>query len=94
MGLHVQSGIDRLLASDEPCVQYKVRVGVLGESPTSAGIKKLANTVRQSPRVRTLLSDAGEDGRIPFHPYSREKMARRSMPCIGCHGQRVVGCLR
>jgi hypothetical protein len=63
--------IEKLLASDEPCVQYKIRVGVLGESPASAGVRRLRRAVRDCPRVRTLLSEVGADGRIPTHPYNK-----------------------
>jgi hypothetical protein len=80
----MSGAIDRLLASEEPCVQYKVRVGVLGESPDSAGrgpqslnaaigdpIRQLQATIRDCPRVRTLLSDVGADGRISTGPYNK-----------------------
>ncbi|HEY7565478.1 MAG TPA: hypothetical protein VIA81_11195 [Acidimicrobiia bacterium] len=45
--------ISQLLASDEPSIVWKIRTGVLGESPES--LLDLGGQIRQSPRVRTLL---------------------------------------
>jgi len=56
--------IDRLLASDEPSIRHKARVGVLGEDPGSAPIKALRREIRSSPRVERLLSSRLDDGRI------------------------------
>ena len=53
---------ERLLDSDEPSIRLKVRRDVLGE-PVDA------EEVRQSQRVRTLLSERERDGTIPQHPY-------------------------
>jgi hypothetical protein len=47
--------IDALLRSDEPSIRWKVLVGVAGEDPDSAKIKKLREQIRTSPRVTTLL---------------------------------------
>lgn len=63
--------IERLLASEEPSVRLKVRVGVLGEDPESPGIADLREEIRVSPRVRALLSERGPDGRVPYHPYAK-----------------------
>lgn len=43
--------IDTLLASDEPSIRWKVRVGVLGEEPP----KKLRDEIRTSARARALI---------------------------------------
>ncbi|MFA5863881.1 MAG: hypothetical protein WC975_04255 [Phycisphaerae bacterium] len=65
--------ITRLLASNEPSVQYKVRVGVLGEDTNSRSIKVLRNAIKTSPRVKQLLSNRREDGRIePVHQVYRK----------------------
>ena len=56
--------VDRLLESEEPSVQWKVRVRVLGESETSRPIRALQKRIRESPRVATLLSGRGTDGRL------------------------------
>lgn len=63
--------IERLLASDEPSVRFKVRVGVLGEKLDSPGIQGLRKEIGRSPRVRSLLSERGGDGTIPGSPYRK-----------------------
>ena len=63
--------IDRLLKSDEPSIRYKVRVNVLGEKPDSTDIGELRNEIRESARVKKLLSERQPGGRIPYHPYSK-----------------------
>jgi hypothetical protein len=47
--------IDDLLASEEPSIQWKMRVNVLGEDPASPAMRALQAEVRESPRVRRLL---------------------------------------
>lgn len=54
--------IDRLLESDEPSIRWKVRSGVLGESEDS--LADLRREIKDSPRVRMLLSNRDESGRI------------------------------
>lgn len=54
-----------LLASPEPSIRYKVRVGVLGENPASRRMRALREEIRCSPRVLALLSGRGGDGRLP-----------------------------
>ena len=44
-----------LLASDEPSIRWKVRVGVLREDPTSLAIRRLQGVIRRSARVTALL---------------------------------------
>ena len=56
-----------LLASDEPSIRLKVRAGVLGEAPGP----EAGEEVRQSERVRVLLSERGADGTIANHPYTK-----------------------
>src|SRR5512137_628246 len=56
--------IERLLRSTEPAVRYKIRVGVMGEDKDSAAIRSLQQAVRESDRVRQLLSNQRDDGRI------------------------------
>ncbi|MBN1256195.1 MAG: hypothetical protein JXA52_00665 [Planctomycetes bacterium] len=63
--------INRLLASDEPSIRWKVRVKVLGEDPESPSILKLQEEIRISPRVKTLLSERTAEGTIPFMPYRK-----------------------
>jgi len=63
--------MDKLLNSDEPSVRFKVLVNVLGKASESVEIVKLQERITSSPRVRLLLSERGEDGKIPFGPYSK-----------------------
>ena len=51
-----------LLASDEPSIRWKVRVGVLGEDPTSLAIRRLQGVIRRSARVTALLEGHGAAG--------------------------------
>jgi hypothetical protein len=65
--------IEELLGSGEPSVQWRTRVGVLGEDPDARAIRRLRQQIRDSPRVRAILSGRGPDGRIadPAHPYTK-----------------------
>lgn len=56
--------IQRLSKSDDPSIRWKVRVGVLDEDPTSRGIKRLQQQIRESPVVEALLSRRDSDGLI------------------------------
>lgn len=67
----MESVIDRLLHSAEPSIRYKARVNILGESSGSPEIRRLQEEIRLSPRVKTLLSERGPGGRLPFHPYKK-----------------------
>ncbi|MQY58824.1 MAG: hypothetical protein GH144_04340 [Clostridia bacterium] len=67
----MRSIIDKLARSDEPSVRFKVLVNVLGKELESVEIIRLQQEIKSSPRVRSLLSERGKDGRIPFHPYAK-----------------------
>lgn len=56
--------LDVLLASPEPSIRYKARVGVLGENPASRKLRGLREEIRRSPRVRALLAGRASDGRL------------------------------
>ena len=60
----MDTALESLLKSDELSVQYKVRVGVLGEASTSPEIKALQRTIKSSPRVEQLFVNRRRDGRI------------------------------
>ena len=60
---------ERLLGSEEPAVRYKVLTKVLGREPASVAVPR--EEIRVSPRVKRLLSERDEDGKIPFHPYAK-----------------------
>ena len=55
--------LDALLAA-EPSLAYKVRVGVLRELPASRSMRALRESIRESPRVKTLLAGRSSDGRL------------------------------
>src|SRR5712692_11948695 len=55
--------INALLKSSEPSIRWKTRVQVLGEDPESKAIRALREEIRESPRVRALLSRGGQLGR-------------------------------
>jgi hypothetical protein len=57
--------INDLLKSDEPSIRWKIRTHVLGESPSSKSIKVLQEKIRNSPRVKTLLSRRDTKGNLP-----------------------------
>ena len=60
----------RLLASVEPSVRLKARTDILGEPGDSQAIRRVAAQVKESERVRMLLSER-KNGIIPCHPYSK-----------------------
>lgn len=71
------SMIDRLLASNEPSIRYKVRVNVLCEPEDSRTILDLRGEIKRSARARALLADRDETGRLlPVrHVYAKWKGA-------------------
>lgn len=52
--------VDRLLASDEPSIRWRVRVHVLGEDPRARPMRALREEIRRSPRVRRLVDGHAE----------------------------------
>ena len=58
--------VDRLLASDDPCVRWRASAKLLGKDSPA-----LRREVAQSERVKTLLSERGPDGTIPCRPYAK-----------------------
>jgi hypothetical protein len=63
--------IEKLLSSDEPSINYKVMVNVLGKSTDSNEVKTIQDKIKSSQRVTELLSERREDGTIPYHPYAK-----------------------
>jgi hypothetical protein len=57
--------VERLMASEDPCVRYRTLVDVCGESPDAPQARELRQAIRSSARVQALLSPRGEDGRMP-----------------------------
>lgn len=76
--------IGQLLDSDEPSIRYKVRVGVLGESPDSKSIRELREEIRRSPRVRQLLSRRDAQGWVEpvRHVYRKWVGAHWVLPAL------------
>src|SRR5262245_45467616 len=63
--------IEALLGSAEPAVHLKTRIQLLSDDPRSARVQKLREQVKDSPRVKGLLSEKRKDGKIPWHPYAK-----------------------
>lgn len=63
--------VERLLKSDEPCIRYRIRTGVLGEDPDSRAMRCLRRDIAASPRVQALLSERTPNGTIPRGPYQK-----------------------
>jgi hypothetical protein len=63
--------IQSLLRSEEPSIQWKTRVNVLGEDRGSAAVKNLEAEVKASPRVKKMLSTLDSKGRLEAHVYAK-----------------------
>jgi hypothetical protein len=63
--------IDQLSSSSQPTLQYKTLVNILGEDPDSEKMRQIRSKIRTSKISIDLLSERREDGRIPYHPYSK-----------------------
>ena len=65
--------IDVLLKSEEPSVRYKTKVNLLDENPDSHSNKKLKEEIKNSPRVKKLLSLRDSSGKLePVNsPYQK-----------------------
>jgi hypothetical protein len=63
--------IEKLLNSGKPAVRFKILVNVLDKELKSIEIINLREEIKVSQQVRLLLSERGEDGKIPFHPYRK-----------------------
>ena len=78
----MDSIIIQLLASDDPCVRLKTRLRVLGEDAASPEMRKLAEAVRSSDRVRAMVSLRDADGRIPGSAYAKFTGAHWILPIL------------
>lgn len=67
----MNSIIQKLLETNESSIQYGVRLHLLDEDPSSEDMRALQTQIRNSPRVRKLLSERDENGRIPHQPYRK-----------------------
>ena len=52
-------------------MRFKVLANVLGKEPESPEISRLLKEIKESARVRLLLSERAKDGRIPANPYKK-----------------------
>ncbi len=74
--------IERLLASDELSIRYKILANVLETDTDLVKMKKLQNLIKKSPRVLTLLSERGRDSKVPYHPYNKWRGAHWILACL------------
>jgi hypothetical protein len=74
--------IDRLLASEEPSIRYKVCLNVLGEDPASKSLRQLQSEIKSSPRVNLLLVERNAEGRIPYPTYNKWYGAHWVIVCL------------
>jgi hypothetical protein len=63
---HTTDLIDKLSNSADPSIRYTCRLYL-----QDAELGGLQEEIRNSERVKALLSERGGDGRIPYHPYSK-----------------------
>ncbi len=52
------------MQSEEPSIRWKIRVHVLEENPASPGLLQLQNEIKNSSRVKKLLSNKNSTGKI------------------------------
>lgn len=63
--------IQRLLRSNEPSIQLKVLINLLGKGPTSKECERARKVIKSSSKVNLILSERDHDGKIPHHPYKK-----------------------
>lgn len=66
--LDIQDTVEELLGSEEPSIQWKVRVNVLAEDPQSKSISELQSRIRESQLVRCLLTNRDKSGQLLHTP--------------------------
>jgi len=66
----VEAAVEKLLESAEPSIRLRARTEILREPLDSAANKLLQARVKDSERVKLLLSER-RDGIIPYHPYAK-----------------------
>ena len=62
--------VRKLLESEEPSIRLRAHTEVLHESAESAVNRRLRTQVKESARVKRILSER-RNGIIPFHPYAK-----------------------
>jgi hypothetical protein len=63
--------IRKLSQSEEPSVRFKILTQILDRQADSTEVRHLQEAIRESPRVKQLLSERQADGKIPWHPYAK-----------------------
>lgn len=63
--------VSQLLNSSEASIRFRTRVEILKETISSAELDKLQEQIKNSERVRLLLSERRANGKLPFHPYAK-----------------------
>ncbi|MCJ7694038.1 MAG: hypothetical protein MUO40_01290 [Anaerolineaceae bacterium] len=63
--------LESLLNNNDPIIQYKTRVYVLGEDPSHPNLVNLQGQILKSPIITMLLSERDGNGKIPHHPYKK-----------------------
>ncbi len=66
----MEDGVKELLKSEEPSIRLRVRTEILREPSDSDANRRLQAQVKDSERVKLLLSER-KNGIIPFHPYAK-----------------------
>ncbi len=61
----------KLLASKEPSIRYKTLVNILGEPRDSKKVASASLEVKNSPLIKTLLSEKPKNGHIPRGAYDK-----------------------
>jgi len=93
--MNIDSVVRGLLDSDVPAIRYKIRVGYLGEDPTSRSIRFLREEIRESTLVTSLLRRRRSDGTIPGRVYAKWQGAHWIMATLAdigypCGDQRLL----
>lgn len=63
--------IEKLLASEDPCIRYRTMVDLCGVSKEEASAKRAQALIKSSPRVKALLSLRNSQGQFPPHVYAK-----------------------
>lgn len=69
--IDIKQVIHKLLDLNEPSIEYKIRVHILEQNPDSLELFELQQKIRNSVRVKTLLSERDKKGEVPFWPYKK-----------------------
>ena len=69
--IHQSEIVKKLANSSEPSIRYLCRRDVLGEDPAGEDMLALQEDIRNSDRVVKMLNQRGDDGRFPWHAYTK-----------------------